>query len=171
MHKILCATAWISVFLLFPGLHCMAPLSGTGSSSETVIGKVVNGDGSPARSTVVTLYPADYDPIRDSGVVRMRSDTTDAAGAYQVNAPGATENYSIVAVKLKSATRPHDAVLSAPGAIIAAAPENADVVNGYLYIPGTGIAAFFGDDRKALLDSVPAGIIASIKYSMVKSIG
>ena len=178
MRRIIHCTAWLSIFLVFAGLRCMSPLSAKGSSSETVIGKVINADGSPACSTIVTIYPSDYDPVQDEGMVLLSSDTTDAAGAFSVEARDSSVNYSIVAIRQKSRTRAllsgiiisgdttrvEDAVLALPGVIVAGAPDSADLVNGYLYIPGTGIAAFFGNGRTALLDQVPAGIISSVNY-------
>ena len=101
------------------------------------IGKVINRDGSPACSTVVTLYPAGYDPIRDVALMRLSSDTTDATGAFRLKAFDSMATYSIVATKQKSGTnalitgivpkgdttRTPVAVLAVPGAIIAAVPD------------------------------------------------
>jgi hypothetical protein len=151
-----------------------------GSSSETVIGKVANADGTPACSTIVTLYPVDYDPVCDIPLARSSTDTTDVDGAYSVQAPDSAVRYSIVAIKPGSGTqafvadivvsgdttRASDAVLSKPGAIRVAAPDTADVANGYLYIPGTGIAVFMnGRSGLILFDQVPAGAIPSINYA------
>ncbi len=179
MHKMLRGAAWMSTLLLFFALRCAAPTSTGGSSSETVIGRVVNRDGSPACSTVVTLYPAGYDPVRDVALVRLSSDTTDVTGAYRLKVLDSTAGYSIVAAKQKSGTntlitgivvtgdttRAPVAVLAVPGAIIAAVPDSADALSGYIYIPGTGIAASFSGCRIALLANVPAGTIASVDYA------
>jgi hypothetical protein len=154
-------------------------MSAGGSSSETIIGKVINSDGSPACSTIVTLFPADYDPIRNFAHIQLTSDTTDVTGAYCVQTSGLALRYSIVATKQQSGTRAvvfgiilkndttrlQDAVLTMPGTIIAVAPDTADIAKGYLYIPGTDIAAFLGGCRKVLLNHVPAGTIVSINYA------
>lgn len=179
MHKPLRGAALMSTLVLLYALRCTAPTSTGGSSSETVIGKVINRDGSPACSTVVTLYPAGYDPIRDVALMRLSSDTTDATGAFRLKAFDSMATYSIVATKQKSGTnalitgivpkgdttRTPVAVLAVPGAIIAAVPDSADAANGYVYIPGTGIAASFGSCRLALLGKVPAGTIASVDFA------
>jgi hypothetical protein len=150
-----------------------------GSSSETVIGKVANEDGTPACSTIVTLCFADYNPVCDTPLARSSTDTTDAFGAYRVTAPDSSARYSIIATKPGSGTRAlvanivirgdtthmQDAVLSLPGVISVAAPDTADVINGYLYIPGTGIAVFVNGGGLILLDQVPAGTIPSVNYA------
>ncbi|MBN2037013.1 MAG: DUF2341 domain-containing protein [Chitinispirillaceae bacterium] len=162
-------------------LHCVSlnQVSG-GSSSETVIGRVANDDGSPACSTIVTLYPVDYDPVCDTPLARSSTDTTDVNGEYSVQAPDSSARYSIVATKPGSGTRSFvaivnlrgdttqapDAVLQRPGAISVAAPDTADIINGYVYIPGTGIAVFVsGGNGMTLLDQVPAGTIPSVNYA------
>lgn len=183
MRKMLQGIVWVSILFLFSAIQCNTLLSEGGSSSETVIGKVVNPDGSPACSTVVTLYPADYDPIRDAALMPHSSDTTDATGSYSVEAFNSTHFCSLVATRLKSGTRTivsgitinsntihvNDAVLSMPGNIVATAPDSADVENGYLYIPGTGIAVPLNGGRKALINNVPAGMITSVNYRSKKS--
>jgi hypothetical protein len=180
MHKMIhgmIAASAVAAFLL---LRCVSlnPVAG-GSCSETVIGKVANADGTPAGSAIVTLYYADYDPVCDTPLARSSTDTTDANGAYCVAAPDSLAHYSIVATNPGSGTRAlvvtvaitgdttraHDAVLSAPGAISVAAPDTADLMNGYLYIPGTGIAGFVSGGGCILLDRVPAGTIPSVNYA------
>jgi biopolymer transport protein ExbB len=60
-----------------------------------------------------------------------------------------------------------DAILRAPGTIFAAVPANADVQNGYVYIPGTDIKAkLSGTSGTVILDSIPAGTIPAIYYSV-----
>jgi hypothetical protein len=177
IRSVIAATA-MATFLL---LRCITlnQVAG-GSSSETVVGKVSNADGSPACSTIVTLYPIDYDPVCDTPLARSSTDTTDINGEYCVKAPDSLARYSIAAIKPGFGTRAlvvniaingdtthaQDAVLFAPGAIRVAAPDTADVANGYLYIPGTGIAVFMnGRSGLILFDQVPAGAIPSIHYA------
>jgi hypothetical protein len=179
MRRILCDAVWIYILLLLSSLSCIAPVSSGGSSSETVIGKVVNGDGSPACSTIVTLYPADYDPISDARLKLLTSDTTDANGAYSLKVQDSTVNYSIVATTPKSGvralisdiilkgdtTRTQDAILSRPGAILIPINNGFDLTNGYVYVPGTNISVFLsGRSDYVILDSVPAGSTLSIHY-------
>jgi hypothetical protein len=180
MRRILYDAVWLYIILLFSSLHCVAPVSSGGSSSETVIGKVVNGDGSPACSTIVTLYPADYDPIRDAKLKRLTSDTTDAFGAFHMEVQDSAVNYSIVATTPKSGdralvtdiilkgdtTRTQDAILSGPGAILIPINNEFDLTNGYMYVPGTNIYVLLSSRSDyVILDSVPAGSTLSIHYN------
>lgn len=186
MRRILCDAVWICIILLFSSLHCVAPVSSGGSSSETVIGKVVNGDGSPACSTIVTLYPADYDPIRDAKLKRLTSDTTDAFGSYRVEVQDSAVNYSIIATMPKSGdralvtdiilkddtTRTQDAILSRPGAILIPINSEFDLTKGYVYVPGTNIYVLLsGRSDYVILDSVPAGSKLSIHYTTGDGVG
>jgi hypothetical protein len=179
MRKILHGAVLIFGFLFISSLHCVVPVSSGGSSSETVIGKVVNSDGSPACSTIVTLYPSDYDPIHDANLRQLTSDTTDANGAYSVEVRDSTVNYSIISKIPKSGvlaliagitlkgdtTRIQDAILSRPGAILIPINKDLNLKSGYLYIPGTNIAVFLSSRSDyVILDSVPAGSILSIHY-------
>ena len=164
--------------LLLPRCVSLNQVAG-GSSSETVIGKVANADGTPACSTIVTLNFANYNPVCDTPLTRSSTDTTNADGVYCLAAPDSSARYSIVAAKPGSGTRAliadfalsgdttraPDAFLSTPGAISVAAPETADVIYGYLYIPGTGIAVFVNGGGLVLLDQVPAGTIPSVNYA------
>lgn len=151
-----------------------------GSSSETVIGKIINNDGSPACSTVVTLYRDDFDPVKDIGYNNSFSDTTDGNGFYLMSVPQDSSSYSIVAAKMNTGTRAlvkdisiiehttivPDAVLKNPGTITVSLPVNINKDNGYVYIPGTGLHAFFiPENNTVTLDSVPAGLIAEVCFS------
>jgi hypothetical protein len=184
MRNLLRGIAWISTLAFCSTLRCAAPVQSTGgSSSETIIGKVVNGDGSPARSTVVTLYPADYDPIGDAPLARSNSDTTDSDGAYSLKAADSSADYSIVATNPGSGTRAFvadivvsgdttrapDAVLSMPGAVSVAVPDSVTAAGagGYVYIPGTGIAAYANDSGMVLLEELLSP--ASRLYPTIRS--
>lgn len=170
-----------SVLALFLTLRCVMfnPVAG-GSSSETVVGMVVNADGSPACSTIVTLYPADYDPVRGIPLDRSCTDTTGLDGRYVVASSDSSGLYAIMATRVASGSRAlitgisitgdtaeaRSAVLSEPGAIAICAPDSADVVNGYLYIPGTGIAVFINAAKGLIqLDQVPSGTIPVVSYA------
>jgi hypothetical protein len=186
MHKMIRGMVAASAVAALLLLRCVSlnQVAG-GSSSETVIGKVANEDGTPACSTIVTLYPADYDPVCDTLPARSSTDTTDSNGAYCVAVPDSSARYSIVATRPGSGTRAlvadisisgdttrvHDAVLSVPGVINMTTPNTADMINGYLYIPGTGIAVFVNGSGLILLDQVPAGTIPSVNYASKASPG
>jgi len=161
---------------------CSAPVEVTGgNSSETVIGRVVNRDGSPATSIVVTLYPADYNPVADVALQLTTHDTTDAQGNYRILAPDSLTDYSIVAIDQKKGTRAlvsgtvvendttsaPEAVLAPPGVISVAVPDS--VAGGYVYIPGTGIVAAVGSGAMVIIRQVPAGVIPSINFVALTS--
>jgi hypothetical protein len=180
MHNVFHGIIGVSAVSLLLAIRCMTlNQAGSGSSSETVIGKVLHEDGTPACSTIVTLYPVDYDPVFDTPLARSSTDTTDSNGAYCVHARNASVRYSVVATKPVAGTRSlvagivlrgdttpiPDAFLSRPGAISVAVPDTADMVNGYLYIPGTGIAVFVSSGGLVQLDQVPAGTIPSVNYA------
>jgi hypothetical protein len=183
IHKI----ALYLIFAIFLILQCSTPnqISG-GSSSETVIGKIVNADGSPACSTIVNLYPIDYDPVRHPPVESSSVDTTDQNGDYSFATIKPSTDYSIIATQVTSGLRAFitgisidddttmapDAILAKPGAISISAPKTADVLNGYLYIPGTGIVAFLNASQGLItLDQVPSGIISMVIYASIVAPG
>lgn len=151
-----------------------------GSSSETVIGKIINNDGSSACSTVVTLYPDDFDPVKDVAHHKPFSDTTDENGFYFIRIPKDSLSYSILAAKINTGTRAlvknihaiedttivPDAMLKNPGTITVSLPAGINKNNGYMYVPGTGLHAFFVPGSNTVtLDSVPAGLIAEVCFS------
>jgi hypothetical protein len=163
--------------LILAVMYCTTPVQLTGgSSSETVVGRVLNGDGSPAGASLVSLYPADYDPVADAGVVTVASDTTDEEGIYRIAPSDSTGNYTIIAtdpttgtsalipaVEMHGDSTPvRDAVLTKPGAVRVAVPDS--LAGGYVYIPGTGITTVVQSGAMVLLEDVPTGTIPSLKY-------
>lgn len=158
-------------------LYCSPPEQVTGgSSSETVIGRVVNGDGSPAGAIIVKLYPGDYDPIADSSRISVPNDTTDSSGNYSIKVSDSVVNHSVVAISTDCGTRAMvtgimvsgkttsvpDAVLSPPGTVRIAVPDLA--AGGYVFIPGIGIAVKVTGSGIVELNQVPAGIVPSVNY-------
>ncbi|HMA64485.1 MAG: DUF2341 domain-containing protein [Fibrobacterota bacterium] len=174
---------WISTMLYFSILQCTQPVSTGGSSSETVIGKVVYSDGTPACSASIILYPSDYDPVKDANRITLVSDTTGPDGTFSLHVPDITVTYSVLAKKAEAGTcgmvagiivtgdttLAKDAVLLSPGNIKIAIPETCDTVNGYLYIPGTEITASLGSNREVFFDNVPAETDLSIIYASKNS--
>lgn len=174
------------ILLLIAGLvffhlcQCSSPdFIVNGSSSETVIGKVYNNDGTPACSTIVTLFPGSYDPVAHDLLYTSISDTTDASGNYFLKLPddSLSSSWSITAIRMTTGTSAlitnvyktddttvaADAILKNPGIITVTIVPDSGVENGYLYIPGTRLFAFFtGDTSSVTLDSVPAGVIPEI---------
>lgn len=154
-----------------------------GSSSETVIGKVYNNDGTPACSTIVTLFPGNYDPVADDLLYTSISDTTDASGNYFFKLPddSLSPSWSITAIRMTTGTSAlitnvykiddttvaEDAILKNPGTITVTIVPDSGVVNGYLYIPGTRFFTQFTDGNSWItLDSVPAGVIPQISIML-----
>ena len=166
-------------------LRCtMSPLAGGSDNPDfKVLGAIAHADGSPASKTIVELLPDAYNPGAEAALQVLMLDTTDALGRYHfsLSKKGA---YSIQAVHISQrtrllitgvsvegeTTRVTEATLAVPGAIEAIPPDSADVVYGYLYVPGTNIFAFLnGNGGPVLLDSVPAGKIPSVNYATKRS--
>jgi hypothetical protein len=178
-------TRFCTILLLlcvFAALQCSN--LGTGNGSETtngfVRGSIVNKDGSPASHTQVSLIPETYDPVKGPRIPDSCIATTDSVGTFHFNVPD-TGRYTIAARHQLTGTRlfitgidvhkdtfslQTPATLEIPGAIRVALPDSCDVINGYLYVPGTDFAALLnGNNGFVTMDSVPAGIMPSITYS------
>jgi len=166
-------------------LNCTSPdRVASGSSSETVVGKIANAGGTPAGNTKVTLYPDTYNPVAAAPLPDSSSDTTNDSGEYAIKVPDSSVRYNIQAVNISQLTRVlitgiailgdttyvPEATLTVPGTIKLLLPDSVDNVNGYVYIPGTGIVAnLFGNNGFVILDSVPAGIVPAIYYGVRNS--
>lgn len=166
--------------IIFTVLHCgPQQVTGVGTGSETVIGHLVHNDGTPASGTIVTLHPADFDPVSGGKKSVIATDTTDKNGSYEItlNSPK-TNVYTLQANNLAKRTRViiSDIDISAPGdsTLVDVASLNktgsirvilSDSLagNGYVFIPGTGYYSYV-ENGYAVLDSVPAQIIPGIFY-------
>jgi hypothetical protein len=175
------------ILVSFIGCSTFDPLAG-GSSQQgngVVVGKVVNKYGTAAPNIVVKLYPLDYNPLRSAAIPGFCIDTTDSCGNYLLKAPLSSlvcQIYASNILKTVNALAPiitisgdtthvADVVVSVPGTVKVAVPDNADSSNGYIYIPGTDIfVALNGNTEFAVLTSVPEGVLSSIQYSVVGSI-
>ena len=153
---------------------------GTESTNGYVVGMVVEDDGSPAEQTKVMLVASTYDPVKNGPVPDSMTDTTDESGVFSLRAAGG-RTFNIEAYQQSSGNRmlltgirvnqndtnyiPVHAIQK-PGAIKFIPPAMDNLVNGYVYIPGT---TRFAETRQgnALIDSVPAGFISSIRYADV----
>jgi hypothetical protein len=164
-------------------------LSGVGGGSDVgngiVSGRLVNGDGTPAAASIVTLVPYLYNPATDAGFSYCMTDTTDANGGFLLSQT-ANGTYNIQAVNpenganalvTKIQIRRNDTLylplqrLSAPGTITVFLPETIDTVTGYLYIQGTTLWIPLSNAKRSvegefrvLLDSVPATTVPAMKY-------
>jgi len=168
--------------LLFAG--CTQPqLAGGTSTSENgrVIGRILDQYGAPAKGARVLLLPADYDPVKHSGIVV--ADTTDSLGNYTLQKINKGD-YAILAMSLDKKTsalirgiRSLDSIdtiatdtLRAPGSVKIALPANVNLVNGYVYIPGSfTFSHVVNNSRIVILDSVPAVASVNVAYSTTTS--
>ena len=178
MNKKLRILFSLCFIVLLQIIHCSTPEQITGgNSSETVIGKISNADGSPACSTVVSMYPRDYNPVADYDKYPVLTDTTDNDGNYLLKVTDTLAEYSILAKSLHTGTGVlisevttvddsavvYDGVLENTGTITLFIPEA--VEGSYVYIPGTDLVTVIDSHVTTLqLDSVPAGIISQIVY-------
>ena len=165
----------------FAALRC-SPLQTTGNGgtgSETVIGKVVNEDGTPARETEVMLHSSTFDPA--SGLASEYGvDTTDSGGNYAITlASPKADWYTMQAVNLRARTRTFvpdigfsdsrgitvaaTASLHRTGSIKVILSDSLLSGNGHVYIPGTSYYAAM-ENGVALLDSVPAQTVPYVDY-------
>ncbi len=176
-------TTIILIGLFFTSLRCTSQqTTGTGGTgSETVIGKIIKQDGTPADLTVVTLYPSDFDPAKVTSSSVSYSDTTGPDGCYRMTVSSAVSNhYTLYAVNLKLRTRTIvpdiqisqngdstpvvPATLYNTGSIKVFLPDISIDTRGYVYIPGTSYHSYISNGY-ALIDSVPEGTIAHIFYN------
>lgn len=169
-------------------LACTADLNlsmnGGGHEGETrIIGKIVDSLGQGAPNTLVMALPADFNRLESNPISPKQTDTTDADGSYRITLPD-SGTYTIQASSLINRTRlliqdlhalrdsvtAPTAALSDPGAIRVMLPDSLDNINGYLYIPGTTLFAWLADASGSVtFDSVPAAIIPSIEYKVLRS--
>ncbi len=160
-------------------------LTGTSSGTEAKIahGVILKEDGSVAENAHVKLIPADYNPVKDAPLSDSAVGITDANGRYELYASdtgvyniqavleGSGSRLLIPEVHLKSnRTDVPESRLQKPGTIKVVLPEDADTVNGYLYLPGTDIAVSLkGKSGFVTIDSVPEAVFSTVLYSSVKS--
>ena len=167
--------------LFFTSFRCTTQqVTGVGTGSETVIGKLVEEDGTPSGNAIVMLHPYNYDPVLNSKSVDFGVDTTDIEGNYTITltSPGANR-YTLQAKNQSLHTRTivHDIVISTSGESTFVDPvslqrtgsieitlsENATAQNGYVFIPGTNYHSYV-ENGYAIIDSVPAVIIQQLYY-------
>ncbi|MBN1130644.1 MAG: DUF2341 domain-containing protein [Chitinispirillaceae bacterium] len=162
------------------------PFTG-GSGEETtngyVMGTMVTQNGVPAARATAQLFPASYDPVKDTTTPLQTA--TDALGSYSFsNVPSG--NYTILAVHNGSGTRtlisgihvagdtciaPVD-TLREPGSIQVTLPAGVNSANGYIFAPGTPFSIFLNHSTSSVvLDSVPTGTVPAVYYASTKNTG
>jgi hypothetical protein len=174
---------------LFAALRCslLPPAVSGGTGSETVIGRIAHEDGSPARETVVTLRPYDFDPASGQQSSEYVIDTTDNLGRYAITLDSPTvKKYTLQAVNLPLQTRTiiPDIDISAPSettVVAAASLHSAGIIkvvltdssiagHGYVFIPGTTFHASMANGS-ATIDSVPAETVPRVCYNDINGTG
>jgi len=155
----------------------------TQSGNGIICGRVF--DSSAVASGVrVMLLPAGYNPAKDTGYTAV--DTTDSLGNYtfaKINS-GYYTILSRHSVSGKSAVSPVIHVLDnktdtlaadtlrLPGCVTVMLPSNVNIVNGYIYIPGTlAFVSLKNSSGFVTLNSVPAGVNLNLYYSSTISTG
>lgn len=170
--------AVLLVFISITVLRCTTQLTGTGTGSETVIGKIVQEDGTPAESTVVWLLPEKFDPVSNKSDYGSEVDTTDHDGRYTIILKSENKKYTLQAKSLTTRSRAivTDIDISAPadsteltdvslyktGSIKVVLPDS-QKASGYVFIPGTSYHSYL-ENGSAVIDSVPAQMISQICY-------
>ncbi|MBN1307461.1 MAG: DUF2341 domain-containing protein [Chitinispirillaceae bacterium] len=165
------------IVLLFSRCSMITSSAGGETTNGRISGALRNSDGSYGSGTQVRLFPANYDPVKDTAVVP--SDTTDALGNYTFCRvlPG---DYSILAVHIAHRTRTlvtgikvaDDTSIAPVGTLLETArlkvalPDEAGSAAGYVYIPGTPHFVLIDSPNGfVVLDSIPAVVVPMVVYS------
>jgi hypothetical protein len=172
------------------GLFDSQKVAGNGSEVENAIvaGRVTFLDGSAAPATDVTLYPVEYDAMIEMPLGPAYTARTDSAGHFQLKAPRGTA-YNAWGHRPADGLRcliqdiptegkgPMDAgtaVLKAPGRLRVTLPEGS-WEGGYLYVPGTPLAAAVDGSADSngtmLVDSIPAGRLKTVLLARKGKLG
>lgn len=184
MNKLLLILA--TAFLLTSCNSGNTVSDGEGSSTEVVIGLIVDSTGELVEGAVVSLYPNDYNPVNDSGKGKI-TDTTKKSGTFLFNIEK-PDSYTIICESenstsskfgaMKAYTSPSDPDTTFDTIEVAllvektvAIPDSAvDTVGGYIYIPGTDYIVPVDSAQKSdgffnfTFNAIPQGDIGSIKY-------
>lgn len=168
------------LLLCLVGQRCAPDLAGaTTETTNGVTGKLLNSDNTPAAHSVVKLLPSDYNPMNDLPIDTAYIDTSDGEGNYRFDRI-ATGTYSLIARNRKNATsflieaiavgadtvtQVSSGVLKRSGSITADFSQTSSATDGYVYIPGTDIAAPIASNGSMVLGDVPPGIIASVLFA------
>ncbi len=157
-------------------------LAGTSSGTEAkMAGVIVDDKGAPAPHSIVRLVLDSFDPV--NGIQNdTLLDTTDEQGAYSIpDVDAGTYNVEIVnpttganglvrnvVVDKKDVMLPQ-AVITKPGTVRVSILTAVDTANGYFFIKGTNIAKRIHDPNVVFIDSVPAGTMPALFYTLRKS--
>jgi hypothetical protein len=151
-----------------------------GGGTETVIGSILNTNGSAAPNAMVRLFPASYNPAADTASVY--SGTTDASGTFSIT--GVPQGgYTAYAVSADGKTKVlvpgiqvgekdislSPAMLYPLGSVRIEAPAGASLTEGYVFVPGTDIMMKIDSAAGSVfLDSLPGQTIPSLWFYPAK---
>jgi hypothetical protein len=173
---------YIFLILLLGILQCTTNIAGGGSDlpdKNVVVGRIFSTDHLPAANTQVLIIPVDYNCLSDTSSRTILTDTTDSEGNFHFCLNN-TGDYNIQAVHITRRTRllitdvkvdgdsttvPAD-TLDVPGTIKLFFPECIVQSGNRAYFPGTTIMSGRSADSYAILDSVPAGTLTHVNFSL-----
>lgn len=158
-----------------------SPLSEGGGSrggNPVIVGMIADTSDSKASVISVSLIPENYNPFNDS-LKPVITVSTDSLGRFSITAPD-SGTYNIQAYKISNGKRlvhynikavldstcvvPTDTVRK-PGTIRIALPEDIDLNNDFVYVPGTLIAKRVAEAGDTLMiDSVPPGVFPALCF-------
>jgi hypothetical protein len=169
------------LLLIFTRCGNLTQMAGAGveTTNGCVIGSLVGENGLPDSNALVRLFPADYDPLTNDNAFPLAA--TNRTGSFNFNGID-TGTYTVVAahaglgtkaaaynIKVAGDTvRLAMATMRMPGSVLIRIPEQYDTVDGYFYIPGTGLTVTLknASGGSVVIDSVPAGEIPGIMYAV-----
>lgn len=153
---------------------------------QKIAGAVRDASGAAVAGARVSAYPADFDPVADSGSARKPGWTalTDARGGYRIDTLDTGVAYNVFAESprgraLVRGVRPDtaesarvpDAVVAGHGALSILIHDSLPAGKAYVYLAGTPLSADLqalgSEPGYVILDSVPAGPIPKL-YHRVK---
>jgi Concanavalin A-like lectin/glucanases superfamily/Domain of unknown function (DUF2341) len=166
-------------------MQCGEQISGTvDTGNAKIAGIIVHKDGTLARKALVRCIPSDYIPGISSSD-QIRNVLTNDSGAYSFVGLDsgeyvimATDQTSLNRCMIDSTVVGDDTVtlqkgtLDNTGSIKIPVPDLASFSGGFFYIPGTTIASSLTNTTTSgyvVLDSVPPGIIATLRYASASS--
>ncbi len=155
-------------------------ITGPGSETVAITGRIVDTLGRPVSQARVVLVPAACNPVADAAISPAQTATTNMEGNYVLSAPDsgfyniqADRNENLTNLLIPSIRVGKDSVfvpvdtLRIPGTIKVVLPNGLDVTNGYFYIQGTTIFSLLSNnDGFVLLGSVPARVNLSVYYAV-----
>lgn len=156
---------------------------------QKIAGTVMTSGGGAAVGAVVRAYPADFDPVADTGSVLKPGwfDTSDAKGVYRLDTLDSGTAYNVfvssseglalvreVMPDTAEASRAPTAAIKGHGALSILIHDSLPAGKAYVYLAGTPLSADLqalgSEPGYVILDSVPAGPIPKL-YHRVKGAG